>query len=124
MSTVTAYDEDMRHTLAQYLMEDFPFHATNSSLMRPDSLLAIEGIGKTYGRLFREIGIEDRSDLLQSAVSAESRKELADATGISEQLISRWVRQQSHAYSWTAANMPRFLSEQALHLLLIWNKKS
>jgi predicted flap endonuclease-1-like 5' DNA nuclease len=92
MSAVTAYDEDMQHTLAQYLMEDFPFHATNSSLMRPDSLLAIEGVGKTYGRLFREIGIEDRSDLLRSAVSAESRKELADATGISEQLISRWVR--------------------------------
>jgi predicted flap endonuclease-1-like 5' DNA nuclease len=54
-------------------------------------LLDIDDIGTTYARTLARLGLTDTDQLLKSAGSAQGRKKLAMATGISETLIHRWV---------------------------------
>ena len=51
----------------------------------------IKGIGETYAPKFRAVGIKTVADLLEKGKSPKGREELAEATGISEKLILKWV---------------------------------
>ena len=51
----------------------------------------IEGIGETYAPKFQALGIKTVADLLEQGKSPSGRKKLAEATGISEKLILKWV---------------------------------
>jgi predicted flap endonuclease-1-like 5' DNA nuclease len=51
----------------------------------------LEGIGSTYAEKLNSIGIITTSDLLESGATPRGRKELAEKTDISHNLILEWV---------------------------------
>lgn len=55
------------------------------------TISSIEGIGESYARKFNEAGIRSVENLLSAAGEKTARRKLADATGISEKLILKWV---------------------------------
>ncbi len=52
---------------------------------------AIEGIGGTYSKKLKEIGIKTVNDLLKTASKRSERKKLAKSLGVSEKKILEWV---------------------------------
>ena len=51
----------------------------------------IEGIGETYAPKFQAVGIKTVAELLERGKNPQGRQELAEATGLSEKLILKWV---------------------------------
>ena len=51
----------------------------------------IEGIGETYAKRLEEFGISRTEDLLKKCSSPQGRKKICEKTGISDNLILRWV---------------------------------
>lgn len=51
----------------------------------------IEGIGASYSAKLKEAGVADTDTLLERACAKTGRKTLAEATGLSEKLILKWV---------------------------------
>ena len=54
-------------------------------------IIDIEGVGDVYAKKLVAAGINKVSELLEKCAAPKGRKELADATGISEKLILRWT---------------------------------
>ncbi len=54
-------------------------------------IINIEGIGETYAERLQELGIRTTDRLLKVAADRRGRKDLAEASGISESLILKWV---------------------------------
>ena len=54
-------------------------------------LTAIEGIGDVYAGKLKAAGVSTLEDFLQKGAAPKERKALADATGISGDLILKWV---------------------------------
>jgi predicted flap endonuclease-1-like 5' DNA nuclease len=54
-------------------------------------IIDIEGIGGVYAEKLAAAGISKASELLEKCAAPKGRKELAEATGISEKLILRWT---------------------------------
>lgn len=54
-------------------------------------IIDIEGVGDVYAEKLTAAGINKVSDLLDKCAAPKGRKELAEATGISEKLILRWT---------------------------------
>jgi len=52
---------------------------------------AIEGIDAVYAAKLAEVGIETTEALLAKGATPQERKAIADATGISPDLILKWV---------------------------------
>jgi predicted flap endonuclease-1-like 5' DNA nuclease len=57
------------------------------------SLAQIEGIGGTYAKRLGKRGVKTTQSLLAHGFNRKGRKELAQATGLSEELILEWVGQ-------------------------------
>jgi predicted flap endonuclease-1-like 5' DNA nuclease len=51
----------------------------------------VEGIGPVYGAQLRDAGVETVETLLEKAGPAAGRKALAEATGLSPELLLKWV---------------------------------
>ena len=51
----------------------------------------IEGIGEVYGPKLQAVGVKTVAELLEKGKAPKGRKELAQATGISEKLILKWI---------------------------------
>jgi len=51
----------------------------------------IEGIGQTYAQKLQAYKINTTTELLEKGSSKKERVQIADATGISESLILKWV---------------------------------
>lgn len=51
----------------------------------------IEGIGEVYGKKLNEIGIKTTDDILAKCATPKGRKEVAEASDISEKLILKWA---------------------------------
>lgn len=54
-------------------------------------IIDIEGVGDVYAEKLQTAGIIKVSELLEKCADPKGRKELAEATGISEKLILRWT---------------------------------
>ena len=54
-------------------------------------IIDIEGVGEAYAEKLIAAGIEKVDQLLDRCAAPKGRKELAEATGISEKLILRWT---------------------------------
>ncbi len=54
-------------------------------------IIDIEGVGDVYAEKLQAAGIKKVSELLDKCAAPKGRKELAEATGISEKLILRWT---------------------------------
>ena len=54
-------------------------------------IIDIEGVGEVYAEKLIAAGINKASELLEKCAAPKGRKELAEATGISEKLILRWT---------------------------------
>ena len=54
-------------------------------------IIDIEGVGDVYAEKLIAAGINKVSELLAKCAAPKGRKELAEATGISEKLILRWT---------------------------------
>ena len=54
-------------------------------------IIDIEGIGDVYAEKLIAAGINKVSELLEKCAAPKGRKELAEATGISEKLILKWT---------------------------------
>jgi predicted flap endonuclease-1-like 5' DNA nuclease len=54
-------------------------------------IIDIEGVGDVYAEKLVAAGINRVSELLDKCAAPKGRKELAEATGISEKLILRWT---------------------------------
>ena len=54
-------------------------------------IIDIEGVGDVYAEKLTTAGINKVSELLDKCAAPKGRKELAEATGISEKLILRWT---------------------------------
>ena len=54
-------------------------------------IIDIEGVGDVYAEKLTAAGINKVSELLDKCSAPKGRKELAEATGISEKLILRWT---------------------------------
>ena len=54
-------------------------------------IIDIEGIGGVYAEKLIAAGINKASELLEKCAAPKGRKELAEATGISEKLILKWT---------------------------------
>ena len=54
-------------------------------------IIDIEGVGDVYAEKLTTAGISKVSELLDKCAAPKGRKELAEATGISEKLILRWT---------------------------------
>lgn len=53
----------------------------------------VEGIGPSYAQKLAPAGVTNTDHFLSKGATAKGRKELAEATGISEKLILRWANQ-------------------------------
>jgi len=51
----------------------------------------VEGIGEVYSGKLKEAGVDTPQALLERGATPQGRKGLAEATGIGEQLILKWV---------------------------------
>ena len=51
----------------------------------------VEGIGPAFGEKLRDCGCNDTDSLLERGCTKKGRQELAEATGISEKQILKWV---------------------------------
>lgn len=51
----------------------------------------VEGIGATFADSLSQAGVKSTDDLLTQAASASGRAKLAEATGISEKQLLKWV---------------------------------
>jgi predicted flap endonuclease-1-like 5' DNA nuclease len=67
-----------------------PAMVTGEAALTHD-LSYIEGIGEVYGGKLKEVGVDTPQALLDRGATPKGRKELAEATGISEHLILKWV---------------------------------
>ncbi len=54
-------------------------------------LIDIEGIGKSYAQKLKEAGITTVEALLEKGGTKKGREDIAKSTGISEDLLLRWV---------------------------------
>ena len=54
-------------------------------------IIDIEGVGEVFAEKLVAAGINKVSELLEKCAAPKGRKELAEATGISEKLILRWT---------------------------------
>lgn len=54
-------------------------------------IIDIEGVGDAYAEKLQAAGINKVSELLEKCAAPKGRKELAEATEISEKLILRWT---------------------------------
>jgi len=54
-------------------------------------IIDIEGVGEVYAEKLVAAGINKVSELLEKCAAPKGRKELAEATGISDKLILRWT---------------------------------
>lgn len=54
-------------------------------------LIDIEGIGEKYAEQLKAAGITNAKSLLEKGASAKGRQALAEASGITETLILKWV---------------------------------
>jgi predicted flap endonuclease-1-like 5' DNA nuclease len=63
----------------------------NEPIERSNTGLQIEGIGPVYSEKLKNAGIKSIESLLQKADTFTKRKEVSEATGISDQLILEWV---------------------------------
>lgn len=57
------------------------------------SLAQIEGVGSMYARKLGQRGVKTTQSLLAHGYNRKGRRELAQATGVSEKLILEWVGQ-------------------------------
>ncbi|OGO67732.1 MAG: ferredoxin [Chloroflexi bacterium RBG_19FT_COMBO_56_12] len=55
------------------------------------SIIQIEGIGETYTKQLKMLGISTTQALLERGNSPKGRQEIAERSGISEKLILEWV---------------------------------
>lgn len=55
------------------------------------SLIKIEGIGPLYAQKLKGVGIATTEALLQKGATPQGRRETAEETGISDNLILEWV---------------------------------
>ena len=55
------------------------------------SVISIEGIGKVYAEKLHTVNIYHTSDLLRIGATPQGRRDLAEKTGISHELILEWV---------------------------------
>lgn len=51
----------------------------------------IEGIGEVYAEKLNAAGIKTTEELLEKCAAPKGRKDLAEATGISEKLVLKWT---------------------------------
>lgn len=51
----------------------------------------IEGVGPKYASMLAKAGIKNTKQLLDRAATRKGRKEVAQATGVDEQLILKWA---------------------------------
>lgn len=51
----------------------------------------IEGVGDAYAAKLKEAGIKTVADLLDKGATDKGRKDIAEATGISQKLILKWI---------------------------------
>ncbi len=63
---------------------------TGAAAMTHD-LSYVEGIGDVYGGKLKEAGVDSPQVLLERGATPKGRKDLAEAAGISEHLILKWV---------------------------------
>ena len=54
-------------------------------------IIDIEGVGDVYAEKLIAAGFNKASELLEKCAAPKGRKELAEATGISEKLILKWA---------------------------------
>ena len=54
-------------------------------------IIDIEGVGEVYAEKLIAAGINKVEELLERCAAPKGRKELAEATGISDKLILRWT---------------------------------
>lgn len=54
-------------------------------------IIDIEGVGDVYAEKLQAAGINKVGELLEKCAAPKGRKELAEATGISEKLILKWT---------------------------------
>ena len=54
-------------------------------------IIDIEGVGDAYAEKLQAAGISKASELLDKCQAPKGRREIAEATGISEKLILRWT---------------------------------
>ena len=54
-------------------------------------IIDIEGVGGVYAEKLTAAGINKVSELLEKCAAPKGRKELAEASGISEKLILKWT---------------------------------
>ncbi|MEA3408351.1 MAG: DUF4332 domain-containing protein [Chloroflexota bacterium] len=57
------------------------------------NLINVEGIGAAYAQQLIEAGIATTQALLEAGASPQGRREIAEKTGIREDLILRWVNE-------------------------------
>jgi len=55
------------------------------------SVIDIEGIGPKYGEKLRKAGIATTNILLKKGATPKGRQEIVEASGISRELILKWV---------------------------------
>lgn len=51
----------------------------------------IEGIGEVYGAKLNAAGLKTTDDILAQCATSKGRKDLAEATGVSDKLILKWA---------------------------------
>lgn len=68
----------------------------------------IEGVGTVYGQKLADAGITSTEALLQQGATAGGRKAIAESTGISDQLLLRWV---NHADLYRVSGIGRQYAE-------------
>lgn len=51
----------------------------------------IEGVGEVYAEKLNAVGVKTTDDILAKCATPKGRKELAEATGISDKLILKWT---------------------------------
>lgn len=93
--TVESVPEEMEVTAAVVAVSAEALAAEEAAVAagvhRSIRLEDIEGVGKVYAQKLNEAGVANVAVLLEKGSTPEGRKQLSDATGISDKLILHWV---------------------------------
>ena len=79
------------YTIILYICTIITIYQSLKTIFMDYKIIDIEGIGDVYAEKLIAAGINKVSELLEKCAAPKGRKELAEATGISEKLILRWT---------------------------------
>ncbi len=90
-AVLEAQKEEPNHLRVEEVKTKSSKRSVKETMDRKSKIIDIEGIGSAHAKKLNSVNIYTASNLLEAGATPRGRKELAEETGISHNLILEWV---------------------------------